>query len=214
MASVTSGGIAFTMFPCDRAPDATCLRIDQLSAQVTAPGSGLAMHLGLVEESVMMPVASQGSFEIPARVLRFTARYAWDDQERFHFVRNDQGVIGRLDTSSRSLYIEGLGVSSEQGDMLATLSLAATLSNSQPSTHIVESRTEGGGMVFTAKTFDPDSDRIVHYWMIPGVGSWRGDDISPSLSVGRHAVILYADDVHRARGIAARWVDVTRPASP
>jgi hypothetical protein len=213
MASVTGGGIAYTMFPCEGAPGATCLRIDQLSAQLIELGSELVMHLGLVEDSMLMPVSAQGRFEVPAGALRLAVRYAWDDQEQLHLVRNDQPAIGYLDTIARSLHIEGLGVSSEQGDMLVTLSLAADLTNIQPSTEIIASRDiEHGGLRLAAQTFDADFDPIVHHWMILGVGSWRGDSIAPSLPVGRHAVILYADDVHRARGVAARWVEVTPSA--
>ena len=46
-----------------------------------------------------------------------------------------------------------------------------------------------------------------------GVGNWLGDSIALGLPVGRHAVVLYADDVHRARGVAARWVEVTPPVT-
>lgn len=210
-ASIASGGIAYTMFPCDRAADAKCLRIDQLSVQVAVPDAGLVMHLGLVEESTLMPVTAEGTFEVPAGTLHLAARYAWDHRERFHVVANDRRASGRLDTISRSIRIEGLGVSSKEGNVSATLSLAASLSNSQPSTSIVESRDTHGRLVFTAESSDPDFDPIVHQWMILGVGSWRGESIAPSLPPGRHAVIVYADDVHRARGVAARWVEVATP---
>lgn len=211
MATVTrGGGIAYTMFPCGSAAGATCIRIDQLSVELTDIGSGLVIRLGLAEDSELMPIGAQGRFTVPAGALRLAVDYSADDGRERLMVTNDQEVIGHIDTISRTVQIDGLGASSERGDMLARLSLAADLTNVQPTTEIVQARDPyRRGLVFTARTLDPDSDGIVHHWMIPGVGSWRGESIAPSLPPGRHAVILYADDEHRARGVAARWVEVT-----
>ena len=66
MARVTGGGLAYTLFPCDGVPDAGCVRIDQLSAQLTDIGSGLVLRVGLVEDSELMPLSAQGHFAVPA----------------------------------------------------------------------------------------------------------------------------------------------------
>ena len=210
MMSVSGGGLVYTLFPCGSAPGATCIRIDQFSAQLADFGTGLVIRLGLVEDSGLMPLSDQGDFTVPTGALRFTVEYSTDGGRDRFIVRNDQEAIGHIDTSSRAVRVDNLGVSSERGDMLAQLSLAADLTNAQPRTKIIQSRDQHrGGLVLTARTFDPDSDEVVHHWMIPGVGSWRGESISPSLPPGRHPVILFADDMHRARGVAARWVELT-----
>ena len=93
--------------------------------------------------------------------------------------------------------------------MLATVSLHADLVNTQPLTEIVQG--PGGAwnrVSLTAQTFDAEVDPIIHQWMIPGVGTWRGDRIEVELPIGRHVVILRADDVHRSRGITAQWIDI------
>ena len=94
------------------------------------------------------------------------------------------------------------------------LSLYGDLVTTQPEPEILMSPGSAWNRVaLSASTIDAESDPIAHSWMIPGVGTWRGDSIEVELPVGRHAVILYADDVHRARGVAARWVEISQGGS-
>jgi hypothetical protein len=217
-ASITGGGISYTLFPCAGAPDTECIRIDRLSVQLTEAGSGLVMRLRMMHGPQPAQVSAQGSFYVPRDALRVMVSYEWDDQRWQLAATNAELVRGRLDTNARTVLVEGLSVASQQvstrqGDVLATLVLEASLANTQPKTEIGESRDpRDGRMLLTAETVDADRDDVVHRWMIPGIGSWRGDVISPTLPAGRHAVILYADDAHRARGVAARWLEIAPTA--
>lgn len=208
-ALVDAGGISCTMFPCIDSSGAECIRIDQLSAQLVDASSRFVMRLSMVDDSSLIPVTSRGHFEVPPGALRMTVRHELNDQQRLFTATNSEQAHGRIVDDARSMYIQGLTVSSEQGEAIATLALSAKLTNTQPSTKIIESRDpRDGRLLLRAETFDADLDPVIHRWIIPGVGSWRGDVISPALPVGRHAVILYADDVHRARDASARWLEI------
>jgi hypothetical protein len=120
---------------------------------------------------------------------------------------NDKGGSGLVDALEGHLHLTGISASSEDGTAFATMSLHADLLNTQPSTEITWHIGAGGNRVsLSAVTSDAELDPIVHRWMIPTVGAWTGDDIEVVLPVGRHPVILYADDVHRSRAVAATWV--------
>jgi len=212
-AIVTAGGISYTMFPCTSVLGAECIRIDRLSVQLADASSGLVMRLSMADDPDLMPVSDNGRFDVPPGAFRLTIRHEWDDRQRLLSATNSEQAHGRIVAGAHNVYIEDLTVASEQGDAIATLTLTASLVNTQPRTEIVESRDPRvGRVVLTARTFDADLDPVVHHWMIPGIGSWRGDVISPALRAGRHAVILYADDVHRARGVAARWLEIAPAA--
>jgi hypothetical protein len=214
-ATVTGGGIAFTLFPCGGALDADCIRLDRLSIQLTETGAGLAVRLNMLDDSELMPISDQGHFDVPPGALRLALRYEQDARQQRFITRNTAGIHAHIDTNTRTIRIEELGASSEEEPTHVILALEASLTNSQPRTAIVESRNpRDGSLLLTAETFDADLDPIAHYWIVPGIGSWRGDTIAPLLPDGRHAVILYADDVHRARGVAARWIDATRATVP
>jgi hypothetical protein len=214
-AVVTGGGISYTMFPCEGVPGATCIRLDRLSVQLAETASGLVMRLSMQEDPLPMPITDQGHFDVPPGAVRLAVRYGREGEPWLVAATNAERARGHIDAIARTIRIEGLGASSEQGDTLATLALEGTLTNTQPRTEIVESHSpRDGSLLLTAETVDAELDPIEHQWTIPGVGSWRGDAITPSLPPGRHAVILYADDVHRARGVAARWLDVAPTTGP
>jgi len=213
-ARVIDGGISYTVFPCTGAPRADCIRLDRLSVHLTEVDSGLVIRLSLLDDPGLMPVTDQGHFDVPAGALRLAIRYEQEDRQRVVIARSSERARGHIDTRTRTLRLEALDATSEHGDALAIPSLEASLSNTQPRTEIIESRdARDGSSVLVARSSDADGDPIVHRWMIPGVGTWRGDTIAPSLPPGRYAVILYADDVHRARGIAAQWLEVS-PKTP
>lgn len=207
--AVTNGGIAYTLLPCRAAGDAQCLRIDQLSVRMLHSDSGIVVSLGLVEPSGLVPMYEGGTINVPAGALRFAVRYGPSGRETLVMASNGDEVRGRVDARDGLLYMTGITASSEDGSVLATMSLYADLVNTQPATEIVQ----GAGatwnrMSLTAKTFDAESDPIQHQWVIPRVGTWRGDHIEIELPPGRHIVVLRADDVHRARSIAAQWIDI------
>lgn len=211
-ARVTNGGISYTIFPCSGAPNAECIRIDRLSVELTEAGSGLVMHLSMLDDSELMPITDQGHFDVPPGSLRFRVRYERAEHQAVLSTRNTGAVRGSIDTRARTIRVEELHLASDQGEPVVTSTLEARLTNIQPKARIVESRdARSGRSVFTAESFDADGDPLVHHWTIPGVGSWRGNAISPPTAPGRYAVILYADDEHRSRGVAARWLEV-RPS--
>ncbi len=206
---VTDGGLAYTMLPCPGADDSHCLRIDQLAVELSHPSEALVVSLGLVEQSMLMPLSPAGRFDVPPSALRFAVRYEHDDRETLAMAWNHEAVRGHVDAQGGLLRLPGISASSGDGTALATVSLHATLVNTQPSTTIHQSAGAAWNRVsLSAQTFDAESDPITHQWMIPGVGTWRADRIEVELPAGRHVVILRADDIHRSRGIAAQWIDV------
>lgn len=208
-ANVTSGGIAYTLLPCAGMASTRCIRIDRLSVLLSRTDGSLAVLLTLEDVPASMPLTDEGSFDVAPGALRLQVRDVHDARQQSIVATNPSRARGKIDARSRTARLDELIVSSEQGDVLATMSLAANLTNMQPSTSIEASYdARSGNLLLEAETFDADRDPIVHHWMIPGTGRWRGDAIAITLPVGRHAVILYADDVHRARDVAARWVDV------
>jgi hypothetical protein len=207
--TITGGGIAYTLLPCEAAADAQCLRIDQLSARWVHADSGLVVSLGLVQDSELMPMLATGHIDIPSGALRLAVRYEQDGRETLAMANNAERVRGHVDAISGFLHLTGLTATSEDGTMLATMSLHADLENTQPATEIIQNAGAAWNRVsLTARTFDAEFDPLVHHWTIPGVGGWTGDHIEVELPIGRHAVILRADDVHRSRGIAATWIDI------
>lgn len=207
--SVTDGGLAYTLLPCVEAVDAQCLRIDQLSVQLVHPGSGLVVSLGLLQHSDLIPMSNEGHIEVPPDALRFAVRYEQDEVETFAFAKNDETARGHVDARAGRLEVTGLTTSSDDGTMVAALSLHADLRNTQPTTAIIRrSGTAWDRVSLSARTIDAELDPIEHQWTIPGVGSWTGDHIDVELPIGRHAVILRAEDVHRARGVSAVWLDI------
>ncbi len=207
--AVAGGGIAYTLLPCQGAIDAQCLRIDQLSARLVHPDSRLEASLGLVERSGLIPLSETGQISVPSKALRFAVRYDHDGRETLVMASNDEEVRGDVDARDGLLRLLGITASTDEDGGLATMSLHADLVNTQPATAIVQ--VPGGAwnrVSLTAQTFDAELDPITHQWMIPGVGTWRGDHIEVELPAGRHVVILRADDIHRSRGIAAEWIDI------
>lgn len=173
------------------------------------PDSGLVVSLGLVGASALIPVSNEGRIVVPSGALRFAVHYEQGGREMLVMAKNDEEVYGRVDVLGRVLHMPGVTASSEEETLLVTMSLHADLVNTQPDTEIVKgSGATWNRVSLTAQTVDAESDPITHQWMIPRVGSWTGDHIEVELPAGRHVVILRADDVHRARGIAAQWIDV------
>jgi hypothetical protein len=210
--TVNGGGIAYTLLPCQGAVDAQCLRIDQLSVRLIHPYSALAVSIALLQHSELIPMSTAGHIDIPPESLRFAVRSEQDGEETLGMATNDERVPGRVDALDGHLHLTGISGSSDDGTAFATMSLHADLANTQPSTTIIQNAGARGNRVsLSALTFDAERDPIVHHWMIPKVGSWTGDDLDVELPVGRHAVILRAEDVHRSRGIAATWI-VIRPS--
>lgn len=211
--SVTGGGIAYTLFPCEGVPDTRCLRIDELSVKLE-PAPGLVLSLDLVQDSELIPMSRSGDIDIPAGSLRWAVRYTWDGRESFALTTNHESVAGRVNLLDRTIELDGITVSSDDGTTRAMMSLHADLSNTQPTTEIVRGTgTPWNRVSLSAQTFDADFDPVVHHWMIPGVGSWTGSNIDVELPPGRHAVILRAEDVHRSREVAADWIDIIIPGS-
>lgn len=207
--TVTDGGLAYTLLPCVGAVDAQCLRIDQLSVQLVHSGSGLAVSLGLLQPSDLIPMTTEGHIEVPLGALRFAVRYEQDEVETFALAKNDQAAHGRIDAQGGQLELIGLTTSSDDGTMVAALSLHADLRNTQPIPEIISrSATAWNRVSLRARTIDAELDPIEHQWTIPKVGSWTGDRIDVELPIGRHAVILRAEDVHRAWGMSAVWLDI------
>jgi hypothetical protein len=205
--TVSGGGIAYTLLPCEGRSDAQCLRIDQLSAELSDPELGLAMVIALLEHSELIPMSNDGHIDIRPGALRLAVRYEHDGKETLAMATNDKWGSGLVDALEGHLHLTGISASSDDGTASATMSLHADLLNTQPSAEIVWSIGAGGNRVsLSAVTSDAEHDPIVHHWVIPSVGTWTGDDIEVALPVGRHPVILYADDVHRSRGVAATWV--------
>jgi hypothetical protein len=206
---VTDGGIAYTMLPCPAADDTRCLRIDQLSARLSQSEEDLVVSLGLIEHSALLPVSQAGRFDVPPGALRFAVRYEHENGEALVMAWNHEEVRGHVDAQEGLLRLPGITASSDDGAALATMSLHATLVNTQPTTTILQSAGAAWNRIsLTAQTFDAESDPITHHWTILGVGTWTGDHIDVELPAGRHVVVLRADDIHRARGIAARWIDI------
>lgn len=207
--AVTDGGIAYTLLPCRAAVDAQCLRVDQLSVRLLHPDSGLVVSLGLVQHSELIPMSNAGYIDVEPGSLRFAVRYEQDGREMLTMATNGDGARGHVDALGGLLHLTGITASSDDGAMLATMSLHADLGNTQPTTEIIQSAgTAWNRVSLLASTVDAESDPILHQWVIPRVGSWTGDHIEVELPIGRHAVILRADDVHRSRGIAAQWIDI------
>ncbi|MCX4240859.1 hypothetical protein [Paraliomyxa miuraensis] len=211
---VVDGGVSYTLFPCAGAPDTQCLRFDRLSVRLMEPESGLVVSLHLTQNSELIPMSAEGHFDIPQGALPFAVRYTWDGREVFAMASNREGATGQVDVTNRALAMTGLTTVSEDGTVLAALSLYAELSNTQPRTEILhESGQTWNQVSLTAMTFDADMDPIEHHWTIPGVGNWTGEEVEVELPVGRHAVILRAEDVHRSRGVSATWIDVRYPGT-
>lgn len=207
--TVTGGGIAYTLLPCAGAGDAQCLRIDQLAVRLVHTGSGLVVGLGLLQPSGLLPVSGTGTLDVPPGALSFAVRYEQEGREALVMAKNEEAVLGHVDARGGLLSLTDISASSDDGTMLATMSLHADLTNTQPRTGIVQSAGAAWNRVsLSALTFDAELDPIEHSWVIPGVGSWTGDHIEVELPVGRHAVILRADDPHRSRGIDAKWVEI------
>lgn len=207
VATVSGGGITYTVLPCG-AGNARCLRLDELSVMVHEPGSGLELELNLVQSSGPLPMSTNGQFDVPTGSLRFSARFLQGSSVVTIEATNDDVAVGAIDAADGEIHIDGLQSSSEDGSLLASLSLRANLHNTQPSSQIMQEKLDWNRVRLTAQTFDAEFDPVDHYWMIPGVGRWAGESIDVELPAGRHAVILHVDDVHRARGVAAAWVDV------
>lgn len=208
--TVTDGGIAYTLLPCPGGDDTQCLRIDQLAVRLVHPDSGLVVGLGLVQPSGSIPMSSTGSIDVPPGALSFAVRYEQEGRETLIMAKNDQSVLGHVDARGGVLQLTDITASSDDGSLLATMTLHADLTNTQPSTEIVQGAGSAANRVsLTALTVDAELDPIEHSWVIPRVGSWTGDHIEVELPAGRHAVILRADDPHRSRGIAAKWVEIS-----
>jgi hypothetical protein len=207
--AIESGGIEYTVLPCDGGSE-RCLRVDELSVRLRDPDSGFAMALTLVESSSMLAMSTSERFEVPAGGLQLAVRYDWGaDQDVLVRASNTDPVQGEIDERGRSISLLEL-VASSPVDGDAVLSLRGDLVNTQPVPEIVvASGSAWNRITLRSSTRDAESDPVVHAWMIPGVGTWRGDAVEVELPVGRHAVLLYADDVHRARGVTAGWVEIS-----
>lgn len=207
--TVTGGGIAYTMLPCEGPEEAQCVRIDQLSIDMLQPDAGVALSFGLVEESGLFPSSAEGYLEIHRGALRFVVYHEHAGRETLVIAQNDESVRGYVDPRGGLLHLTNITASSHDGAVAVSLSLHADLHNTQPSTEIIgNSGVSGTRVSLTAATFDAEHDPIEHHWMIPGVGSWIGDHLDVEVPIGRHAVILRAVDVHRSQGVAARWITV------
>jgi hypothetical protein len=207
--TVTGGGIAYTLLPCEGPEDEQCMRIDQLSVELLQPGSGAALSLGLMEQSRLLPYSTDGHLEVSRGAFRFVVHHEHDERETLVIAQNDEPVQAHVDPRSGLLHLTNITASSDDGAVAASLSLHADLHNTQPITEIVGSTGGAGNHVsLTAASFDAEHDPIEHHWMIPGVGRWVGDHLDVELPVGRHAVILRAVDVHRSQGVTARWITV------
>jgi hypothetical protein len=206
--TVDAGGIEYTVLPCEET-SARCMRIDKLSARLREAGTGFGMTVTLVEPSSMLTMSTGGRFEAPSGALLFDVRYDWD-RDRAVLVRqaNTQPVDGYVDVTNGSIDLPLVATSRTDGS--AFLSLYGDLVNTQPVPEIaVGSGSAWNRITLRASTFDAESDPVTHSWMIPGVGTWQGDFVEVELPIGGHPVILYADDVHRARGVTAQWVEIS-----
>lgn len=158
--TVSGGGIAYTLLPCEGAIDAQCMRIDQLSVRLLHRDSGLAVGIALLQHSELIPMSTAGHIDIPPRSLRLAVRYEQEGQETLGMATNDERVLGLVDALDGHLHLTGISASSEDGTAFATMSLHADLVNTQPSTKIIRNPQAGESRVsLSALTFDAELDR-------------------------------------------------------
>ncbi|MEX1366492.1 MAG: hypothetical protein AB1Z98_25435, partial [Nannocystaceae bacterium] len=205
---VFGGGVEYSVMRCHGVTEQDCLRIDRLSVRLVNPAASVTIDVSLLERTDPFPIAPDGSVELPIGSLKLGARYEHETAGALVHVSNSATAQWRVEPGQGTIELLGLEASSD-GELQASLSLRGSLLNTQPRPAIVVA--PGGSwneIVLSASTVDAELDPVTHRWMVLGHGSWTGDEIELSLPAGRHAVVLYADDVHGARGIAATWVEI------
>lgn len=213
-AVVTDGGIEYSVFPCNGASQ-ECLRIDRLSVRLEQSNPPIVVDLNLRNRTSLMPISAIGTADIPIDTLEFEALYKWNQAPRIIQTSNTKIAHATIDITNGTIELIDLEASSNTGDLVANLSLYGDLVNTQPRPEILVSPgSSWNEITLSAQTIDAEIDPIVHHWMVMGHGTWSGDSVTLSLPEGRHAVVLYADDVHESRGISATWVDIAQGATP
>lgn len=206
---IAGGGIEYRVLPCGVGTSQECLRIDRLSVRLVDPASMLEFDLNLLEKTEPMPIAPTGWVEIPAGALHLGVRYTLERSDVLVHASNTAKARARLDPFEGQMELVDLEASSNDGDLGANLSLRGTLLNTQPQPKIIVTPGPAWNeVVLSASTYDAELDPITHRFIVLGQGTWTTDTLELSLPPGRHAVVLYADDIHGARGIAATWVEI------
>ncbi len=167
----------------------------------------------MLRPSALLPIAPDGTFEIPGDHLNFAARYSFAGEDVSLEASNVGAVDGTIDMHLRKVVLKEFSATSSGGGQTATLLLSGDLSNTQPSPEVVVVKPKWNQVSLSAMTTDAENDPVSHSWMIPGVGTWSGDRVDVTLPIGRHAVVLYAEDVHRSVAVDATWVTITTPGS-
>ena len=207
--TITGGGIEYRAMRCRDDRSQECIRIDRLSVRLVDTASMLRIDLNLLEKTEPMTLSPEGWVDIPAGALRFGARYTQERNDTFVQATNTQSARARFDLTEGRVELLDLEASSESGDLWASLSLQGTLLNTQPRPEIIVSTGQAWNeVVLEASTFDAEFDPITHRWMVIGHGTWATDSVEVTLPAGRHAVVLYAEDTHGARGVAATWIEI------
>jgi len=212
---ITKGALEYSVFPCEGLTSQDCLRIDRLSVVFVDPDSMVEISLNLLDRTPLMPISSAGDVDVPIGALRFGAHYLWDGIGVLVHTSNAAIARARIDPVQGKVDLVDIVAHSDEGDLVANLSLHGDLINTQPRPKIaVTPGSAWNRVVLTAQTTDAESDPLTHRWMVLGEGTWGGDSVEVTLPEGRHAVVLYADDVHKARGITATWVEISRGGMP
>ncbi len=207
--AVQGGGIEYSVLPCHGSPTLECIRIDALSFTFMEPESLFELHLGLVDRTSLLFVSTAGEINVPAGELRFVSVYEWEGVRKRVEASNTTDAHLRIDTVNGEFELADVSATTKSGDLVAEFSSRGDLVNTQPRSQILVSQgSSWNKIVLTAQTTDAESDPVVHQWTVLGGGQWQGDSVELTLSEGRHAVVLFAEDVHRARGVTATWVEI------
>ena len=205
--TITGGAVEYSVLPCEGVTE--CIRLDRLTVTLVESGGPLELALNLLERTPLMPIGAAGVVDVPVGVLHFGIRYEWEHTDRLVYASNTNSAQIRVDLDHGEVELLDVIASSDTGEFMANLSLYGDLVNTQPRPKIlVAPGSSPNSVVLTAQTIDAESDPISHHWMVLGEGAWIGDSVEVSLPAGRHPVVLYAQDVHEARGVAATWVEV------